>query len=105
MHRVDLMDKPLVGDAGGIRPEEAKLEIFSGIERFEGLIDQEALPVGVRFAKQRDEFGAAPAPRLVDVPDHVDGNDVAELAGLDELVRSEERRVGKECRSRWSPYH
>ena len=25
-------------------------------------------------------------------------------AALDE-VRSEERRVGKECRSRWSPYH
>ena len=24
---------------------------------------------------------------------------------LQELVRSEERRVGKECRSRWSPYH
>ena len=23
----------------------------------------------------------------------------------DELLRSEERRVGKECRSRWSPYH
>ena len=22
-----------------------------------------------------------------------------------ELCRSEERRVGKECRSRWSPYH
>ena len=22
-----------------------------------------------------------------------------------ELQRSEERRVGKECRSRWSPYH
>ena len=21
------------------------------------------------------------------------------------VVRSEERRVGKECRSRWSPYH
>ena len=21
------------------------------------------------------------------------------------LCRSEERRVGKECRSRWSPYH
>ena len=26
--------------------------------------------------------------------------------GVDErLERSEERRVGKECRSRWSPYH
>ena len=24
---------------------------------------------------------------------------------LSGLVRSEERRVGKECRSRWSPYH
>ena len=22
-----------------------------------------------------------------------------------ECIRSEERRVGKECRSRWSPYH
>ena len=25
--------------------------------------------------------------------------------GFDDLCRSEERRVGKECRSRWSPYH
>src|SRR2546429_8753291 len=28
-----------------------------------------------------------------------------ELAGVGEQQRSEERRVGKECRSRWSPYH
>src|SRR5260370_6344468 len=39
-------------------------------------------------------------------PDHV----VAHLASGGKLemqikVRSEERRVGKECRSRWSPYH
>ena len=27
-----------------------------------------------------------------------------DLYGVD-LTRSEERRVGKECRSRWSPYH
>ena len=27
------------------------------------------------------------------------------LAAMNRLVRSEERRVGKECRSRWSPYH
>ena len=26
-------------------------------------------------------------------------------AGSDFKERSEERRVGKECRSRWSPYH
>src|SRR6266545_7762447 len=28
---------------------------------------------------------------------------VTELVGS--TIRSEERRVGKECRSRWSPYH
>ena len=27
------------------------------------------------------------------------------VAVLDLVIRSEERRVGKECRSRWSPYH
>src|SRR3712207_9531234 len=27
------------------------------------------------------------------------------ICHLDEGARSEERRVGKECRSRWSPYH
>ena len=26
-------------------------------------------------------------------------------AFTNQIVRSEERRVGKECRSRWSPYH
>src|SRR3989441_714609 len=30
---------------------------------------------------------------------------LAVAAGVATLVRSEERRVGKECRSRWSPYH
>ena len=27
-----------------------------------------------------------------------------EIRGI-KITRSEERRVGKECRSRWSPYH
>ena len=29
----------------------------------------------------------------------------SKLAALIAKARSEERRVGKECRSRWSPYH
>ena len=39
------------------------------------------------------------------------GGRIMKLAGRSELrllvltMRSEERRVGKECRSRWSPYH
>ena len=28
-----------------------------------------------------------------------------EMLSFLKLCRSEERRVGKECRSRWSPYH
>ena len=30
---------------------------------------------------------------------------MARTLGADSRIRSEERRVGKECRSRWSPYH
>ena len=35
-----------------------------------------------------------------DIPAHRVVNRIGVLTG-----RSEERRVGKECRSRWSPYH
>ena len=38
----------------------------------------------------------APAAKIVQV---------AGLGGYFTNKRSEERRVGKECRSRWSPYH
>jgi len=39
---------------------------------------------------------------------HVDGLNYRQIAtrmGSSQADRSEERRVGKECRSRWSPYH
>ena len=32
----------------------------------------------------------------------VESKEISDLTGIE---RSEERRVGKECRSRWSPYH
>ena len=38
------------------------------------------------------------------VGEAADGEEAVELA-LELEPRSEERRVGKECRSRWSPYH
>src|SRR5215813_10101568 len=56
-----------------------------------------------------------PTPRAIELRDRVsqlvqDGESVlrpAETIDLKRLVRtrSEERRVGKECRSRWAPYH
>src|ERR1035437_10480520 len=33
------------------------------------------------------------------------GNSGSTIRMLSGILRSEERRVGKECRSRWSPYH
>src|SRR3712207_9515634 len=45
------------------------------------------------------------------VPGDPNGRDIVLLidedrtAILQGAIRSEERRVGKECRSRWSPYH
>src|SRR2546430_7555875 len=47
------------------------------------------------YAIERDELG-------YHNPSHVI---LLLQAGGVEGVRSEERRVGKECRSRWSPYH
>ena len=39
--------------------------------------------------------------RLTAIP-----QEIFQLTNLKKLhIRSEERRVGKECRSRWSPYH
>src|SRR2546430_10092126 len=44
-------------------------------------------------------YAVVPADRLVVLPDGVSTKQGAAA------MRSEERRVGKECRSRWSPYH
>ena len=40
---------------------------------------------------------------LPNVVDHTP--DMSPVKDQGQLGRSEERRVGKECRSRWSPYH
>src|SRR3712207_9115376 len=44
----------------------------------------------------------APRPNALWVSDFTY---VATWSGFVYVARSEERRVGKECRSRWSPYH
>src|SRR3989440_10487976 len=50
---------------------------------------------GQRVFMERGLFPVTPKYKVQGPP-----GSTAELA-----VRSEERRVGKECRSRWSPYH
>ena len=44
-------------------------------------------------------------PKMDEVQGIKSYRDVKDLPEVDCAIRSEERRVGKECRSRWSPYH
>ena len=61
----------------------------------------------LKAAKQELKAQLQQMPQLKDISDN-------DPAGIKEIkmqlkdnayLRSEERRVGKECRSRWSPYH
>ena len=54
--------------------------------------------------KENDE----PASFVLGVEDRfalLNTKDIVVVGYVKGTVRSEERRVGKECRSRWSPYH
>src|SRR2546426_11615880 len=77
---------------------------------------------GYNFSSERNFFGASLFEQLESAKREALGQGVGRSAGgasersgaswsrrlrwaLRGLWRSEERRVGKECRSRWSPYH
>ena len=62
--------------------------MLSGIERDARTIDQESLPVGILLAQLRDQLWTSPAAGLIHVPGHLRHHDLAELAGLDEVVRA-----------------
>ena len=55
------------------------------------------------FRSGDDDEGELVGPDVGDEVGDIVGEAVGEIVG--ESVRSEERRVGKECRSRRSPYH
>src|SRR5215204_4058058 len=87
------------------------------VERSEEVLSSDALAflelLHMRFSDRRDELLAARRTRREQVAragamDFL--TDTAEVRTGEWTVapappRSEERRVGKECRSRWSPYH
>ena len=59
--------------------------------------------VSADYTPSWDEKGRV---KWVPVPEPVEEPVADESTlGFDNAERSEERRVGKECRSRWSPYH
>src|SRR2546430_2677360 len=72
-------------------------------------------PLGLGHAVLCAQPAVGVEPFFVHLADDLIRSDVACLAQMAQVyeakrasvlgVRSEERRVGKECRSRWSPYH
>src|SRR5256885_9644565 len=73
-----------------------------------------ALPIftagapAVRFEDVTFSYGPGETPALRNVSFSVEPGQTVALvgrSGAGKTTRSEERRVGKECRSRWSPYH
>ena len=64
-------------------------------------------PVLVGDAKKIEEITASIGFKGYELVDAADEAEAVEKAVtlVHDLLRSEERRVGKECRSRWSPYH
>src|ERR1035441_10255061 len=53
-----------------------------------------------------DQFGYPPdLPKVAVISDPITGFNATNYYTPGPTLRSEERRVGKECRSRWSPYH
>src|SRR2546426_6543425 len=97
-------DPPLEGEQQPVdeRPEEAEhqrpQDDLGRIEERAALHDEIAEPgVGAHeLGADDDEEREAEA--------HAERHDDPRQRGRDDH-RSEERRVGKECRSRWSPYH
>src|SRR3712207_1976811 len=79
---------------------------LSGIDRPDAIINGTALGC-VEHSEQLLDALAAEGEE-VSMPTHFmqsTHNTIASLIAIHTANRSEERRVGKECRSRWSPYH
>ena len=85
-------------DARGLNPLQATLQV--AIPELDG-----ATGPLVYGGTSKDAVGQSGASQPI--ADRVDvlARRVARLVTLRRTPRSEERRVGKECRSRWSPYH
>ena len=114
----------LRGDSGAIAPKyDAQKDIYTGLfadldEATTAMAFADLAARGVDVAVIEVGLGGRLDSTNVITPlvsvvtkiarEHTDylGNDLASIAREKAgIARSEERRVGKECRSRWSPYH
>ena len=113
MNRDDLCYDPTVSlarriRAGEVSPSQAVEAYLDRIERVDPRVHAylHVAADHARRAARRAEQALADRRELG--PLHgvpVAVKDLFDTAGMPTTCGSEERRVGKECRSRWSPYH
>src|ERR1039458_1362633 len=103
LNRRDFLKTGSVMATGRLLPEEVRASAWAAPEAQPARAISANDPIqlaliGAGTRGQYDTHVAAQVPgvKLVAVADCYDGR---------LIHRSEERRVGKECRSRWSPYH
>ena len=88
------------------------VQILSGQEDFQTLIrleEEDTEEAALKKLREGEYSGVIVLPEHF-VSDIITGKNtpgrvITDSASPMEEMRSEERRVGKECRSRWSPYH
>src|SRR3989441_12522223 len=94
-------------------PDGLTLTVKPGVGEPEGAVEACVLGSLLHCGLQHDPSGVAVSPfelRLVALPIELGLEEevpcgIASSGAERQPARSEERRVGKECRSRWSPYH
>src|SRR2546425_11051817 len=96
---VSVLDAPVSGST--VQAEQGQLVIFVGGEED---VYQKCQPILAVLGSKTFYLGPSGAGATMKLcVNTLLGLGVQALA--EAIARSEERRVGKECRSRWSPYH
>ena len=101
---IEIRGKDVVGVAPNKRPVNM---VFQHLALFPMMNVAENIAFGL---KRRGEKKENIGPKVTNILERVgltgfEEKQIDQLSGGQKQRRSEERRVGKECRSRWSPYH
>ena len=81
--------------------QESCLRAFAAMDQLRNVESCKAWLFKILRSTYLRQWGEDPYRKRVIGVDDLESS----LADMTEVLRSEERRVGKECRSRWSPYH
>ena len=97
MMEISLEKIELVKDRTGVGYKEAK----EALEKTEGNVVDAIILIEENIDEAgKSKMGAQGADMIEAIKEAIRKGNVSKIT-----IRSEERRVGKECRSRWSPYH